>query len=279
MQEGLMQLAWLSDIHLNFLEEAKLRSFTDQVAKSGADAVLISGDIAQAVGVGDILFWFADHLSCPIYFVLGNHDYYTGSIEEVREKVAKLSDEHDRLFWLPKTGPVKLSDDTMLVGHGSWADGRFGDWDSSNVELNDYVVIKELAGLDRDERGLRIAELADDAALSLQQSIFDCIKDTERIIVATHVPPFQQSCWNEGTLADDNWLPHFSCRVVGELLKEIMQTNPDKKMLVLCGHTHTAAQARILPNLEVLTAGSEYGEPKIQRVIDLAKPWWGSNAK
>ncbi len=39
-------------------------------------------------------------------------------------------------------------------------------------------------------------------------------------------------------------------------------------MTVLCGYTHGGGEARILPNLRVLTGGAEYGRPVIQKVLE-----------
>jgi hypothetical protein len=39
-------------------------------------------------------------------------------------------------------------------------------------------------------------------------------------------------------------------------------------MKVLCGHTHSSGFARILDNLEVFTGDAQYGEPRLQDVLD-----------
>ena len=49
-----------------------------------------------------------------------------------------------------------------------------------------------------------------------------------------------------------------------------MQAHPEKRMTVLCGHTHQPADALVLPNLRVLTGAAAYREPKLQRVIAVA---------
>ena len=87
------------------------------------------------------------------------------------------------------------------------------------------------------------------------------------MIALTHVPPFREACWHRGRISDDDWLPHFACRVVGEVLREAMAAHPECEMTVLCGHTHSAGEAQILPNLRVLTGGAEYGRPEVQRVL------------
>jgi hypothetical protein len=73
---------------------------------------------------------------------------------------------------------------------------------------------------------------------------------------------------HEGRLSDDNWLPFFSCKVVGDVLLEAMTQAPDRKMTVLCGHTQGAGEAEILPNLRVITGKAVYGEPVVQKLLD-----------
>lgn len=45
------RLAWLTDIHLNFLQDSKVEHFCRSVADLSPDAVLIGGDISDASGV------------------------------------------------------------------------------------------------------------------------------------------------------------------------------------------------------------------------------------
>jgi hypothetical protein len=51
-----------------------------------------------------------------------------------------------------------------LIGHDSWADGPLGNGAASQVELNDYHLIAEFAGLSRKDRFKRLARLGDEAA-------------------------------------------------------------------------------------------------------------------
>ncbi len=97
----------------------------------------------------------------------------------------------------------------------------------------------------------------------------DALARFRHVIVLTHVPPFRESCWHEGKVSDDNWLPFFACKAVGDALREAMAAAPDRQMTVLCGHTHGSGEAQILPNLRVLTGGAVYGKPSVQRVIEV----------
>jgi len=74
-----MRAIWLTDIHLEFLDDGEVSAFLRSLGDQNADAVLISGDIAQAPTVAGYLSTIERFLEIPIYFVLGNHDYYDRS--------------------------------------------------------------------------------------------------------------------------------------------------------------------------------------------------------
>ena len=50
-------------------------------------------------------------------------------------------------------------------------------------------------------------------------------------------------------------------------MAEAVAAHPGCSTTVLCGHTHSAGEARVLPNPRVLTGGAEYGRPDVQRVL------------
>jgi predicted phosphohydrolase len=208
------KIAWLTDIHLNFLEADTRIQFYQSIAKTNANAILITGDIAEANDICEILCEFNAHTNIPIYFVLGNHDYYSGSIKNVRKKILTLCEKNTNLAWLgiPKT--ITLSDHTILVGHDGWADARYGDFDSSPVNLNDSRLIAELFQaflLNKSALKNQMQKLADKDAEVLQHTLNKAIQSNyKKVIIATHVPPFPECCWHKDKPSDENWLPYFS---------------------------------------------------------------------
>ena len=60
------RVAWLTDIHLNFLSAEESRTFFDNVAAARPDAVLIGGDIAEAPELARQLERIAAAWSCPV---------------------------------------------------------------------------------------------------------------------------------------------------------------------------------------------------------------------
>lgn len=111
--------------------------------------------------------------------------------------------------------------------------------------------------------------LGDEAALFLEARAREALARSRHIVVLTHVPPFRESCWHEGRISDDNWLPHFACGIVGERLAAVMDEHPDHQMTILCGHTHGAGFVQVTRNLRVFTGGAVYGQPVLQRVFEL----------
>jgi Icc protein len=201
----------------------------------------------------------------PVYFVLGNHDFYHGSISVVRMAIQELGDSPR---WLGGMECVPLTDTTCLVGHDGWGDGRYGNYAQSDVALNDFRLIRELRGLSRPARLAKMMSLGDEAAEHFRRVLPEALAASEHVVVLTHVSPFVESCIHEGRPSDADWLPFFACKAAGDVLLDAMRRRPDRRMTVLCGHTHGRGTCQVLPNLEVHTGGAEYGQPTIQKVFE-----------
>lgn len=265
------RIAWSTDIHLNFLGTQQIETFLQSVKTQAPDIYIISGDIGEAPSIYDYLRRIADTLDIPIYFVLGNHDFYHGGIPHVRAGIVTLIQDVENLHWLNAEAVVKLNDDTALVGHDGWGDGRYGDFLNSSVALNDYVMIQELSNISPDVRLAELKKLGDEGGDHIREVLPQACESYKHVYVVTHAPPFQEACWHEGTSAtDDNpYLPHFTCKAIGDALLEIAPKYPDCKITVLCGHTHGEGTYQPLPNLHVITGGAEYGSPTVNRLFDL----------
>ncbi len=168
-----VRLAWATDVHLNFLPPHEVNRFADTIAAAEPDALVLSGDIAEAPSLEHLLPILARRLDRPVYFA------------------------------------------SRLRG----------------------MLAEALAGFDR-------------------------------VVVATHVPPFHGATWHDGRPSDNQWLPWFSCAATGEVLLEAAAAHPDRELLVLCGHTHGSGEYAPTGNLRVLTGGAVYGAPELQRTFD-----------
>jgi len=266
-----MKLAWLTDVHLNFLDADERKKFYQEIINTKCDGVLISGDIAEAPSIKNILTELATVIKKPIYYILGNHDFYRGQIDAVRNEMTALTESNEYLFWLPASMVMQLDNDTLLVGQDGWADGRLGDYHNTRVALNDSRMISDLFQeklVGRSQLLAKMQQLADYDASQLQEQLMQAAAQRpKRIIVLTHIPPFKEACLHEGKISDDDWLPYFASKVSGDVLMNICTTHPDIDFLVLCGHTHDKAKYTPIPNLTVETGHAEYNQPEIQKMI------------
>lgn len=269
-----MRLAWATDIHLSFPKLPVRRRFLES-ATDQADALVVTGDIAESHSLGEMLRQMDVLVGKPIYFVLGNHDFYRGSVARTRRDVAEMISGSRNLVYLSQSGPVGLTPNTALVGHDGWADARLGDFDGSDVMLNDFLLIEELRHwrdpymLDKPALRQALQALGDQAADHLRALLLPAAQQYANVIIATHVPPFREAAWHEGRPSADDWLPLFSCKAVGDVLLEVAVEHPKCDLLVLCGHTHGGGELQVLENLRVVTGPAEYGKPRIERVIDV----------
>lgn len=263
------RIAWITDPHLNFLSGVQTEAYFDRVAATRPSAILLGGDFGEAPDCALRLAAMADRWRVPIYFVLGNHDYYRGSIAGVRRAVSLLCSSRPNLVHLNESPPIALSQRVGLVGHDGWCDARVGDYARSMVMMNDYRLIAELASLSKLDRWPVLQRLGDEAADHARRVLPAALARFETVIFLTHAPPFREACWHEGGFSDDEWAPHFVCQALGAALLEVMAAHPHRKLIVLCGHTHSPGEYRAAPNLLVLTAGAKYGAPSIAGIFEI----------
>jgi predicted MPP superfamily phosphohydrolase len=268
-----MKLAWLTDIHLNFLDEDERIKFYQKIIRKKTDAVIISGDIAEGSSVCDLLIEMVNVLKRPIYFVLGNHDYYCSSVNEVTKDIEKLTKNNNQLYWLKTSGILALNENTILLGQDGWADGRLGDYQNSRVELNDSRLIGELFQqriLGRNQLLQKMQSLADIDAKNLKADLISAVShNPKKIIVVTHIPPFKEVSMHKGKISDNDWLPFFSSKASGDVLIDISQKNPAIEFLVLCGHTHSKSIYQPLGNMIIKAGSAQYYRPTVQEVIEV----------
>jgi predicted phosphohydrolase len=259
-----VRATWLTDIHLNFMRPLALRAFYDRVRGERPDVLLVTGDIGES----DSVVRFVDELAAiaPVYYVLGNHDYYRSSIEHVRGRAPA--------GYLPALTPLQLTERTVVLGVDGWGDARCGDLQST-VQLSDWQLIEDFAPVryDRAARLKLLQDLGTAEAFALGELLARA-PASEALVVLTHVPPFPEACVYDGAQSEPAWLPWFTCVATGEVLAEYARAHPEKQITVLCGHSHGVGRCRPEPNLEVRTGGwppgvEGYGNPIVQATLEL----------
>lgn len=263
-----MKLIWTSDVHLNFLQnDEKLRyDFYEQLKEAGdADSIiLLTGDIAESHNVVMFVEEMQERTGLPVYFVLGNHDFYGSSVLSVKQSVKHLN-------YLPKNMGAELSDTAILIGVDGWGDCRNGDYENSRLTMSDWLHIDDLRkeyGKSMAKLKTQLMKLADSDARKLERRVNTAIKKGfTKIIIATHVPPFEEVCLNAGRKSTSCGLPFFSSRCLGETILPIAKRNPKIDFLWLSGHTHSRARHKPCNNLTSKVAKAEYYFPRIEEII------------
>lgn len=261
-----MKLIWVSDIHLNFLqkEQEARDAFYLSLKEADGEAILVTGDIAESQNVVFFITEMEKQTGKPVYFVLGNHDFYGSSVLTVKQSVKHLG-------YLPKNMGVPLSDTTVLIGVDGWGDTRNGDYDNSRLTMSDWLYIDDLRkeyGKGMAKLKVQLMKLADSDARKLERRVNTSIKKGyKRIIIATHVPPFEEVCLNAGKKSTSSGLPFFSSKCLGETVLPIAKRNKAIDFLWLSGHTHSRARHKPCNNLTSKVAKAEYYYPQIEEII------------
>ena len=152
----MQRFTWTNDLHFDRMQDRDREEFVQWVRGSGTDALVIAGDIGEADCVETYLRQMHESLAQPIYFVLGNHDFYHGEFDAVRSAVRELAKSYPRLHWLSEQGVIHVNEATALIGHEGWGDGRWGDYEHSRIYPNDFRWIKDLTGLSKEPRLLKL---------------------------------------------------------------------------------------------------------------------------
>lgn len=274
--------AWATDIHLDCVDDAKRHIESLARAAADADCLFLSGDISIAPMLPLHLQMLDRCLSKPIYFVLGNHDFYFSDIETVRKKVVDTTRTSSFLCYLPSVPFVRLEPGVALIGHDGWYDAGNGNIEQSKFIMNDWIRIRDYAEALRPMgEGVQIQKhvvaaiarrICQESVRHVANGIKIAVRENNNtIIVMTHVPPFAESCLPSKAkpFRVEDALPWYTSKSMGDTLLAAARAFPDRKFIVISGHVHSQFKQNILSNLEVRVGKSEYGSPQLAGIIPI----------
>lgn len=273
------QIVVISDLHYEHLTEETeknlLEEFLSEIAPELYSAIILTGDISNSTNFDELLrkFRTATDIRVPIYFVLGNHDFYGGdyynTIKKAKSVVNTNTEEGQLIYLTDVDESIRLNNPdadntTYLIGVDGWGDMNNGIIRTGIARrINDFHQIQDFSYTSDVETHARIANnIGYDNAHKLRKQLDDAILKNEarRIFVATHVPPFPEVAYYDGKPTEEDWLPYFTCKHTGDVLIEAARRYHWVKFVVVCGHTHNQAKKVILPNLTATCIGAEYGK-------------------
>jgi len=261
-------ILWLSDLHLDMADTKKKQSLLKTVTENSYDAIVCSGDISSAPSLIGHLRELAEACAPrPLYFVLGNHDFYQSSMAAVDKEVARLCRSVTNLHHLGGNEIIPLSRSTALIGHRGWADARAGYGRRTVIDSRDHHYIRDFQHLGREAIFTKMESLGKESAGIFRKTLPHALSAYGHVVIATHIPPFPETAHFNAKPCGLTHLPHYVNFSAGIAMVGISQKFPKKNVTVLAGHTHSPVRKRILDNLEVRVAGAQTGAPASQGVL------------
>ena len=253
------KILWLTDTHLTFSFLWKKYSLIKYLKNIGADALFLSGDISNGFFIDYIIYYLANHLNIPIYFVLGNHDYYFKNISNIHNDLKFLTKKYENLHWLTENDVLELKPNICVIGSEGWYDCNYDDINYLKLNL-DLKFIRDFRKIKKYEQKFQtLKDMANNSANLIEKKLLNALNlGYKQIYLITHIPPFKEATKDEGTILESFWLPYNANSILGEKIKNIMVNFPDRKLTILCGHTHDRVTININNNIECRTNSANY---------------------
>lgn len=246
-----MKLVWVTDPHFDILHPNAPELFGAEASPLG-EALVVTGDIAKAPSLRATLRGLEKGFKKPVYFVLGNHDFYRGSFQTVPLIAQKFRG------WLNNTA-FPLTKNTVLVGTGGWYDTRLGN--PRRLEMEDHHLIREFQDRSIDDIIEISRQRADTEAAVTKERLIEGAKQFKHILFATHIPPFPPE------KRDLVWDPWFVNVAMGRVLADVAAEYPETRFTVLCGHRHRPWTYQHSHNLLMFQGEADYYNPQVTRVF------------
>lgn len=265
-----LRYLWLTDTHFNFVSQPKLVEFFLYLQQISPDGIFITGDISTGPHVVQHLQWMAKITSVPIYFVLGNHDYYQSSFQDTEQAIKLLCQRNRTLHYLSSSEPITIADNVALVGDDGWYDAGWRDPLTPLVFIWDFFFIKDFRALFHNyERMELVRNRARKAANRIAYTLRRAFKSHATVYLLTHFPPWPETIDKWAGLVEKFWMPYNSCKLMSDAISSTMESLPDKKLVVLAGHTHRARTEQVAHNIELRVGMAHHGLCKIEDTIFL----------
>lgn len=250
---------WFTDTHFDKVPPWSLAKFLLHLVKENPKGIFLTGDVSNGILTPLHLKMLATFVKCPIYFVLGNHDYHLSSIEKTHAKVRELCKQYPNLVWMTDAGVVHLNEEVALIGTEGWYDATNGKPEYLQFTL-DWMLTEDFRKLpDMKARIEAWRTLADKSAYDLVDKLEKAIEQGyKNIYVLTHFPPWKEATRDVGTVLEQFWLPYNVNIRLGNALELAMADHKKKHLTVLSGHTHTDCWIHVSRNVECKVSKAKY---------------------
>lgn len=250
---------WYTDTHLDKVAPWTLMRFIYHVAKQNPHGVFLTGDISTGPMLCFHLRLLARHIKCPIYFVLGNHDYHFTSIAKQHEKIRAMCREVPNLIWMTESDVIDLNHEVGLIGAEGWYDAQLGNSNYLKYTLDRFLTteFRKLPTLkDQIEEFRNLAKISCDFLEDKLEQALN--QDFKTVYILTHFPPWKEATRDVGKFMERFWLPYNVNYGLGQMIERVMKDRKKRNVTVLAGHTHTDAWIHVARNIECKVNKAKY---------------------
>ncbi len=265
MSEDPKKYLWFTDTHLDVASPWALLSFLKTLKLEKPAGIFLTGDISNGILTCYHLKMLAKAVTCPIYFVLGNHDIWFGSFDKRLEDIRNVCREYPNLVWVTESDIVGLNEEVAVIGADGWYDAEIGEAKYLKYSLDQVLIddFRKLPYFDAKIEAFR--HLADKSTKLISEKLEQALElDYKTIYILTHMPPWKEATRDESSLLKDFWLPYNTNIRLGRAIEQIMETRKKRNVIVLSGHTHHPEFIRISRNIHCQVGRAEIGKIKSQ---------------
>lgn len=252
------RFAWFSDVHLGLTALPSFkRMFIARLNDANVDGLFLTGDISTGILIESNLIYLARKFEKPIYFVLGNHDYFGRHTNSVHSDVKRICSEHPNMHWMTDSGVLELNEYVAVVGTEGWFDA-VGDTRALRWTFDWFMTLDFLQLDGMPERIVRWREMASASATLVAKNLRQALKTHGEVYVLTHFPPWLDATVLTGSFTERLRASYNTNTVMGRAIEEVMREHPDQKVTVLSGHTHAPCHLQVRDNVECHVARANY---------------------
>lgn len=236
---------WLTDLHVDRLSKVQHQELINKISAAGAEQIWLTGDIGDPPFNWQFLETLLKRLDVPIYFVLGNHDYYHQSIADMRTQAWQLTCEFEHAYYLTMTHPI-VRGDMMLTGVDAWANTndiplKARTWDAEAIDNWAALSLSEL----QQAMNVQAQEDAKHLRLQCEQGI---TKRTKNVYLLTHIPPLHAVQSDKAKPLQNDRSVFYSC-ALADVLTDLQKDYPTIAFHIYSGHVHKTFQYQISENM------------------------------
>ena len=262
-----MLIAFTSDLHLGITRESALVALAGEMRDARPDALVLGGDIAEGAWAFERALELLADVAPRRGYVPGNHDVWKcegwSSRELLERRLPELAREHgydplEELTWTLGS--------TALVASMAWydysgIDPRFAGEGAAGIARRKAEFVNDADQIDWPFTDLDLAARLR-GGVEQRLALAESDAAIERIVVATHVPVFDEQMTRRP--GDARWAysnAYFGHLTLGEVVRRFAKVTD-----VVSGHTHGERDAHVgregLPPIRSRVCGSAYGRPR-----------------